>query len=118
MGNGSSKKTATAANLNISSGAENAIKQFNFVHGNEQNTEKTDLEFRISSATSSIAVTKENIEEITKKLNRQQEQLQKLEATLADARAKLASLNSSSSGGTRRKILNKNNRKTRTSYKK
>jgi hypothetical protein len=120
MGNNFSKQK-TAANQNISSvGAENAIKQSNFFNenGNEQNTEKTDLEFIISSTISSITVTREKIEEFTKKLNWQQEQLQKLETTLADAKAKLASLNSSSGGGTRRKILNKNNRKTRTSCKK
>ena len=118
MGNGLSKQK-TADNKNISYyGASNAIEQFNFINGIEQNKEKADLQFKISSTMSSISVTKENIEEFTRKLNKQQEQLKNLESTLADARAKLANLNPSSSGGTRKKILNKNNRKTRTSCKK
>ena len=114
MGN-SNSNLKKAANENVSySGASNAINQINGVQGIEQNKGKADLEFKISSTMSSIGVTKENIAEFTNKLNMQQEQLQKLEDTLADAKAKLASLNSSSSGGTRKKILNKNNRKTRT----
>ena len=118
MGNDFSKQKP-AANQNVSySGATNTIKQFNGIHEMEPNKEKADLEFKISSTESSISVTKEYIAEFTNKLNKQQEQLQKLEATLADAKAKLASLNSSSSGGTRKKILNKNNRRTRTSCKK
>ena len=131
MGNGSSKKTA--ANLNISSArAENAIKQSNFFHGLEENAETTDLEkkknllkFRISSAESSIRVDNEDIEELTKKLNKRKAQSETLKNNLIDFKKELATLleeekatNSSSSGGTRKKILNKNNRKTRTSYKK
>ena len=131
MGNGSSKKTA--ANQNISSvGAENAIKQSNFFHGLEENAETTDLEkkknllkFRISSAESSIRVDNEDIEELTKKLNKRKVQSETLKNNLIDFKKELATLleeekatNSSSSGGTRKKILNKNNRKTRTSYKK
>jgi hypothetical protein len=119
MGNKSSK---AADNENfVSSGASNAIKNFNENLGMQPNKEKRELEFRILSAESSISVTKENITVFTNKLNREQEQLKNLEATLADAKSKLASLNSSSSGasgGTRKKILNKNNRKTRTSCKK
>lgn len=132
MGNGSSKKTA-AANLNISSArAENAIKQSNFFHGLEENAETTDLEkkknllkFRISSAESSIRVDNEDIEELTKKLNKRKAQSETLKNDLINFKKELATLleeekamNSSSSGGTRKKILNKNNRKTRTSYKK
>jgi hypothetical protein len=63
---------------------------------------------------SSISVTKENIAEFTRKLTIEQERLQKLEAKLTDAKAKLEFFNSSSNGGTRKKTLNKNNRKTRT----
>ena len=131
MGNGSSKKTA--ANLHISSvGASNAIKQFNFVPGHEEIAETTDVEkkknllkFRISSAESSIRVDNEDIEELTKKLNKRKVQSETLKNNLIDFKKELATLleeekatNSSSSGGTRKKILNKNNRKTRTSYKK
>ena len=134
MGNGSSKKTAAAANLNISSArAENAIKQSNFFHGLEENAETTDLEkkknllkFRISSAESSIRVDNEDIEELTNKLNKRKAQSETLNNKLIDFKKELATLlekekamnSSSSSGGTRKKILNKNNRKTRTSYKK
>ena len=126
MGNSSSNidKLERAANENVSSsGASNAIKQFNGIQEMEPNKEKAELNFKISSAESSIIVTRENIAEYTKKLNIEQERLQKLEATLNDAKANLASFNSSSSGaggGTRKKILNKNNRKkkTRTSCKK
>ena len=129
MGN-SSGKLEKAANDNVSSsGASNAINQFNGIHDMEPNKEKRELEFRISSAETSVMVTKENIALYTDQLNKEQERLQKAEATLADAKAKLASFNSSSSGpasssgaggGTRKKILNKNNRKkkTRTSCKK
>ena len=133
MGNGFSKQK-TAANQNISSvGAENAIKQFNFVHGNEENAETTDLEkkknhlkFRISSAESSIRVDNEYIEELTNKLNKRKAQSETLNNKLIDFKKELATLleeekatnSSSSSGGTRKKILNKTNRKTRTSYKK
>ena len=113
-------------------GASNAIKQFNFVHGNEENAETTDLEkkknllkFRISSAESSIRVDNEDIEELTTKLNKRKAQSETLKNNLINFKKELATLleeekatNSSSSGGTRKKILNKNNRKTRTSYKK
>ena len=126
MGNSSSNidKLERAANENVSSsGASNAINQFNGIHEMEPNKDKRELEFRISSAETSVMVTKENIALYTDKLNKEQERLQKAEATLADAKAKLASFNSSNSGaggGTRKKILNKNNRKkkTRTSCKK
>ena len=132
MGNGFSKQK-TAANQNISSvGAENAIKQSNFFHGLKENAETTDLEkkknllkFRISSAESSIRVDNEDIEELTKKLNKRKAQSETLKNDLINFKKELATLleeekatNSSSSGGTRKKILNKNNRKTRTSYKK
>lgn len=131
MGNGFSKQK-TAANQNISSGAENAIKQSNFFHGLEENAETTDLEkkknllkFRISSAESSIRVDNEDIEDLTTKLNKRKAQSETLKNNLIDFKKELATLlekekamNSSSSGGTRKKILNKNNRKTRTSYKK
>ena len=134
MGNGSSKKTAAAANLNISSArAAAAIRQSDFVHGLEENAETTDLEkkknllkFRISSAESSIRVDNEDIEELTNKLNKRKAQSETLNNKLIDFKKELATLleeekamnSSSSSGGTRKKILNKTNRKTRTSYKK
>lgn len=84
----------------------------------EPNEEKRELNFTISSTMSSISVTKENIAELTRKLTIEQERLQKLEAKLTDAKAKLEFFKSSGSGGTRKKTLNKNNRKTRTLCKK
>jgi uncharacterized coiled-coil protein SlyX len=120
MGNSSSNldKLNKAANQNVSSDmAYKAIKHFNEVHEDEidkQNKDKLDLEFRINSTESSISITKENIADLTRKLTVQQERLQKLEATLADVKDKLVIFNSSK-GGTRKKTLNKNNRKTRTS---
>jgi hypothetical protein len=132
MGNDFSKQK-TAANQNVSSaGAENAIKQYNFFHGLEENTKTTDLEKKknllkdsIRSVESSIRVDNEVIEELTKKLNNRKAQSEILKNKLIDFNKELATLleeektiNSSSSGGTRKKILNKNNRKTRTSYKK
>jgi cell division protein FtsL len=84
----------------------------------EPNKEKRDLNFIISSTMSSISVTKETIADLTRKLTIEQEQLQKLEDKLTDATAKLKIFESSSSGGTRKKTLNKNNRKTRTLCKK
>jgi hypothetical protein len=115
MGNNSSSNLKKAANENVSySGASNGINQFNGILEMEQNKEKRDLNFTIISTMSSISVTKENIAEFTRKLTIEQERLQKLEAKLTDAKAKLEFFNSSSNGGTRKKTLNKNNRKTRT----
>lgn len=118
MGN-SSSNLKKAANENVSySGAFNGINHFNRILEMEPNKEKRDLNFIISSTMSSISVTKETIADLTRKLTIEQEQLQKLEDKLTDARAKLKIFESSSSGGTRKKTLNKNNRKTRTLCKK
>ena len=113
MGNGSSK--FKEANENVSyTGASNAINQFNGILEMEPNKEKRNLNFTITSTESSISLTKENVADLTRKLTVQQERLQQLEATLADVKDKLVIFNSSK-GGTRKKTLNKNNRKTRTS---
>ena len=116
MGNGSSN--FKEANENVSyTGASNAINQFNGILEMEPNKEKRNLNFTITSTMSSISLTKENIEEFTRKLNIEQSRLKKLEDTLADAETKLENLKSSV-GGTRKKTLNKNNKKTRTLCKK
>lgn len=116
MGNNSSSSNLKkAANENVSyTGASNGINQLNGILEMEPNNEKRELNFTISSTMSSISVTKENIAELTRKLTIEQERLQKLEDKLTDAKAKLEIFKSSSSGGTRKKTLNKNNRKTRT----
>ena len=132
MGNNFSKQK-TAANQNVSSvGAENAIKQYDFVYGLENTETTTDLEKKknllknsIRLAESSIRVDNEFTEELTKKLNNRKALSEILKNKLIDLKKELDTLLeeektiiSYSSGGTRKKILNKNNRKKRTSYKK
>lgn len=126
MGNSSSNldKLNKAANQNVSSAtAHKAITHFNKVYEipeneiDEQTEKKRGLEFTIDSTGTSIRITKENIAELTGKLTFQQEQLKKLEDKLANVKNQLEIFNSSR-GGTKKKTLNKNNRKTRTLCKK
>jgi hypothetical protein len=123
MGNSSSNldKLTKASNQNVSSDmAYKAITHFNEVHKeeiDEQTEKKLDLEFSINSTESSISITKENIADLTRKLTFQQEQLKNLEDKLVNVKNQLEIFNSSR-GGTKKKTLNKNNRKTRTLCKK
>lgn len=127
MGNSSSNldKLNKAANQNVSSDmAYKAIKHFNNFNKeipeneiDKQTEKKLDLEFSINSTESSIRTTKENIAELTSKLTFQQEQLKNLEDKLVNVKNQLEIFNSSR-GGTKKKTLNKNNRKTRTLCKK
>jgi hypothetical protein len=123
MGNSSSNldKLTKASNQNVSSDmAHKAITHFNEVHKeeiDEQTEKKLDLEFSINSTESSISITKENIADLTRKLTFQQEQLKNLEDKLVNVKNQLEIFNSIR-GGTKKKTLNKNNRKTRTLCKK
>jgi|688.fasta_scaffold84750_4 hypothetical protein len=126
MGNSSSNldKLNKAASQNVSSATANkSITHFNKVYEipknkiDEQTEKKLDLEFKIDSTGTAIIITKENIAELTSKLTFQQEQLKNLEDKLVNVKNQLEIFNSSR-GGTKKKTLNKNNRKTRTLCKK